>query len=120
MAARASAGTFAAVAASLNSTFEGEHRVGHEEALQRSSRAADGTPMHIRLDGTGFDNMDVPDKSKQPKLQFAAMFPSAEFFRLMRANAAALDLVAQFGVDEADNGLERFITATRRQNFLMP
>src|SRR5262249_23096401 len=60
-------------------TFQGEHRMGHLCALQRSSRAADGTPMHIRNDGPGFDNMDVPDGSVQPKLQFLAFFPTAEF-----------------------------------------
>jgi hypothetical protein len=48
--------------------------------------------------------------------------PTAEFFRAMRANTAALDIIAATGnlVDEEDNGLERFITATRRQNFLVP
>jgi hypothetical protein len=108
-------------------------RVGHEAALQRSSRAADGTPLHIRMDGPGFDALDVPDGSSQPKLQFSGFFPSAEFFRAMRSNAAALDLVSREdggtaasvprGVqpsDAKDNGLERFITATRRQNFLVP
>ena len=94
--------------------------MGHLCALQRSSRAEDGTPLHIRNDGSGFDNMDVPDGSKQPKLQFAAFVPTADFFRVMRVNQASLDLVHQFGVDEADNGLERFLTATRRQNFLVP
>jgi hypothetical protein len=72
------------------------------------------------MDGAGFDNLDVPDGSKQPKLEFTAFVPTAEFFRVMRVNAAALDLQAQFGVNPADNGLERFITATRRQNFLVP
>jgi hypothetical protein len=101
-------------------TFNGEHRMGHLCALQRSSRAADGTPMHIRNDGPGFDSMDVPDGSVQPKLQFAAFFPTADFFQVMRQNDAALDLVAANGVDPDDNGLERFTTTTRRQNFLVP
>src|SRR5579885_2146194 len=38
-------------------------RVGHEQALQRSSRAADGTPLHIRNDGPGLSSLDVPDGS---------------------------------------------------------
>jgi hypothetical protein len=38
----------------------------------------------------------------------------------MRQNVAAQDLQVQFKVDPDDNGLERFITATRRQNFLVP
>jgi hypothetical protein len=101
-------------------TFQGEHRMGHLSGLQRSSRAADGTPIHMRMDGPGLDNMDVPDGSSQPKLQFTMFFPTAEFFRVMRINQASLDLVHQFGVADDDNGLERFLTATRRQNFLIP
>jgi hypothetical protein len=104
-------------------------RMGHLSALQQSSRASDGTPVHIRMDGPGFDNMDVPDGSNQPKLQFSVFVPSAEFFRVMRANTAALQYQAPedasgnptgIGVHSDDNGLERFLTATRRQNFLAP
>jgi len=101
-------------------TFTHEPRSGHLANLQQSSRAPDGTPMHIRADGPGFDTMDVPDGSAQPKLQFAVYVPSAEFFRVMRVNQANLAIVAKYGVDPDDNGLERFITATRRQNYLVP
>jgi hypothetical protein len=101
-------------------TFEGERRIGHLPALQRSSRAKDGTPIHIRVDGPGFDNLDVPNGTNQPKLQFSIYVPTAEFFRQMRVNAASLDLVEKYQVKEEDNGLERFMTATRRQNFLVP
>jgi hypothetical protein len=101
-------------------TFNGEHRMGHLSALQRSSRAADGTPMHARMDGPGLDGMDVPGGAATPKLQFSVFVPTAEFFRVMRVNQASLDLVNQFGVADEDNGLERFLTATRRQNFLIP
>jgi hypothetical protein len=113
-------------------TNTGLPRIGHEQALQRSSRAADGTPLHIRNDGPGLSGMDVPAfqtfpggtnvpaGSMQPKLEFAAFFPTSEFFRQMRVNVAAQDLQVQFKVDPDDNGLERFITATRRQNFLIP
>jgi hypothetical protein len=101
-------------------TFQGKHRMGHLTALQRSSRATDGTPIHIRMDGPGFDNMDVPGGSNQPKLQFTIFVPTANFFATMRKHQAALDLVEVHQVDNDDNGLERFITATRRQNFLVP
>jgi len=97
-----------------------EHRIGHEAALQRSSRAADGTPIHIRMDGAGFDRMDVPGGGNLAKLQFMVFVPTADFFTLMRRNGAAVDLANQFGVDEDENGLERFLTTTRRQNFLSP
>jgi hypothetical protein len=104
-------------------------RMGHLSALQQSSRAKDGTPIHIRMDGPGFSAGDVPDGSQQPKLQFTIFVPTADFFATMRSNQAALQYQAfeqGFGgstsgtVDADDNGLERFITATRRQNFLCP
>ena len=101
-------------------TEAGEHRLGHLSTLQRSSRATDGTPIHIRMDGPGFDGMDVPGGVPTPKLQFTVFVPTADFFTTMRRNAASLDLAAEFGVDDDENGLERFLTATRRQNFLVP
>jgi hypothetical protein len=99
---------------------QNEHRIGHEAALQRSSRAADGTPIHIRMDGAGFDNMDVPGGGNLAKLQFTIFMPTADSFALMRRNGAAVDLAEQFDVEEDENGLERFLTTTRRQNFLSP
>jgi len=113
-------------------TFTGLGRVGHNAGLQRHSRASDGTPLHIRMDGPGFSNLDVPAfqmfpggqnvaaGSTQPKLEFIVYMPTAESFRQMRAGVAAQDLQVQFNVDPDDNGLERFITATRRQNYLVP
>ncbi|HEU5378324.1 MAG TPA: hypothetical protein VFV38_23110 [Ktedonobacteraceae bacterium] len=104
-------------------------RMGHLSSLQQSSRAADGTPIHIRMDGPGFSSGDVPDGSSQAKLQFTIFVPSADFFKTMRSNQAALQFQTfeqNFGgstsgtVDSEDNGLERFLTATRRQNFLCP
>ncbi len=97
-----------------------ERRLGHLSCLQRSTRAGDGTPIHIRMDGAGLSTMDVPDGSRQPKLQFTVFVPTSEFFRQLRINAASLDFQQAFAVNPADNGLERFSTATRRQNFLIP
>lgn len=100
------------------------HRIGHLTALQRSSRAPDGTPIHKRLDGPGLDTMDTAG-NLQPgplaaKSQFSMFMPTADFFRRMRENQAALDLVARREVARTNNGIERFVTPTRRQNFLMP
>jgi hypothetical protein len=134
---------------SLDKTFNGQQRIGHEVALQRVSRSTDGTgmPLHIRNDGPGLSGMDVPAFETFPgqptisksfpagtpqfKLQFAIFVPTSEFFRQLREAAGAQDLMAKFGqpndpggtsggVQFADNGLERFLTATRRQNFLVP
>jgi hypothetical protein len=109
-------------------TGQHERRVGHLSTLQRSSRDAQGLPLHIRLDGPGFDNFDmnrsgIPSRflnKSHPKLQFSVFVPSAAFFEDMRRNQASLDLQQRFGSNPDDNGLERFITATRRQNFLVP
>jgi hypothetical protein len=101
-------------------TGEPERRFGHVSALHRSSRAADGTPIHIRMDGPGFDRMDVPNGTEQPKLQFTVFVPTADFFTNMRRNQASLDIQEEFDVEEVENGIERFLTATRRQNFLIP
>jgi uncharacterized membrane protein YgcG len=133
--ARDSAGTFTTANASQNATFTGEGRVGHIDALQRVSRAADTTPLHVRNDGPGLDAMDVPAfrtfpgpdgvdvpaGSKQFKLQFLVFVPTADFFASMRTAQAAQDLQHEFlDNDDDDQGLERFVTATRRQNFLVP
>jgi hypothetical protein len=131
--AQCSGGTYGPNNATVDATFHGQHRIGHVNALQRSSRSAvDGSPLHIRNDGPGFDPLDVPafqdfpggtnfDKGTfQPKLQFLVFVPTAEFFRAMRVNVAAQDLQTRFLNGDDENGLERFITATRRQNFLTP
>jgi hypothetical protein len=117
----------AALAAQGVNTPGNVHRIGHLSALQQASRAADGTPLHIRMDGPGFDTLDVPDiivrpgkSGNVPKLQFSAFVPTADFFDTMRRSQAALNLQTQFAVDPLDNGLERFLTSTRRQNFLCP
>ena len=133
--AQDSAGTFGPGNQTLSATFTGTPRVGHNAALQRASRAADGTPLHIRNDGPGLDTMDVPAfrtfpgpggtnvaaGSYQFKLQFLMFVPTADLFAQMRTSVAAQDLQHQYLANaDDDNGLERFITATRRQNFLVP
>ena len=114
----------AALGASGVGTRSGVHRLGHLTCLQRSSRAADGTPIHARMDGPGFDDMDTAGHHSPgrnvAKLQFSAFVPTADSFRQMRKHQASLDLVKQHHVTADNNGVERFITATRRQNFLMP
>jgi hypothetical protein len=122
----------ATAAQQQSSTFTGLPRIGHEQALHRHGRLADGTPLHLRIDGPGFDGMDVPQFEEfpggrvfpagtaLPKLLFAVFMPTSEQFRQMRVGVAAQDLQVQFHVDPDDNWLERFITATRRQNFLIP
>jgi hypothetical protein len=87
------------------------------------------------VDGPGLDSMDVPAfrtfpgsggvnvraGSQQFKLQFLMFIPTADVFARMRVGQAAQNLQQQNpNVNPDDNDLERFITATRRQNFLVP
>jgi hypothetical protein len=95
-------------------------RIGHNDGLHRSGRTADGRPIHLRIDGPGFDAMDTTDGRNTPKLQFSAFLPSADFFANLRRNVGAVDLLEEFNLEEEDHGIERFLTATRRQNFLIP
>jgi hypothetical protein len=80
----------------------------HVQAAARAARAVQGRPLHQRLDGPGFDSMDVPDGTHQPKLQFSMFVPTADHFQRIRDELAG------------HAGLERFVTPTRRQNFLVP
>jgi hypothetical protein len=132
--AQDSAGTFSSTNQSLSATFFGTGRIGHLSALQQVSRASDGTPLHIRNDGPGLDTMDVPAYETYPgsgvtvsagsyqfKLQFLMFVPTASFFAQLRTAQAAQNLQHQYLNNVAlANGVERFITATRRQNFLVP
>jgi hypothetical protein len=95
-------------------------RMGHIQQLHRSGRMPDGRPIHQRIDGPGFDAMDTTTGRNTPKLQFSSFFPSSDFFALLRRNQASLDLLNEFALAEEDHGIERFITATRRQNYLIP
>ena len=106
--------------AQATGTFDGQPRIGHSTALQRSSRADDRTPIHIRADGPGYDALDVPGGGSQPKTLFAMFIPTADFFATMRRNQASLDLAQQYGVPSENLGIERFTTTTRRQNYLVP
>ncbi len=132
--AQDSAGTFSSTNQSLSATFFGTGRIGHLSALQQVSRASDGTPLHIRNDGPGLDTMDVPAYETYPgsgvtvsagsyqfKLQFLMFVPTASLFAQMRTAQAAQNLQHEYLNNVAlANGVERFITATRRQNFLVP
>ena len=44
----------------------------------------------------------------------------ASSFASLRRSQGSVDLLNQFALEEEDHGLERFITATRRQNYLIP
>ncbi len=80
----------------------------HVRAANRAAVLAQGRPLHQRVAGPGYDSMDVPDGRPRPKLQLSLFVPTAGHFRRMREDLAAHD------------GLERFVTTTRQQNYLVP
>jgi hypothetical protein len=59
-----------------------------------------------------------PAAGLSPSSSSPSSVPTAEFFRTLRTSQASLDLQDKYGVRAQDNGLERFLTATRRQNLV--
>lgn len=118
--AGADAGTWLPTAGGGRAQVQNHPILGHVNALQQVSRLPDGTPLHSRIDGPGFDDLDVPGGQAEPKLHFSAIVPTADLFRRMRIAQADPDLIAKHQIEPGDQGLETRLTATRRQNFLIP
>jgi hypothetical protein len=109
------------IARAVQEPTVGHPEMGHTTALHRAARTAGGSPLHIRLDGPGYDALDLPRATgPQPKLQFSMFVATAQQFREMRRVGAAKDLADRHGIQIFHNGLEFFTTTTRRQNFLVP
>ena len=98
---------------------DGPHRPPHRAAALLA-RARHDAAAHPRRRRRLRRARRARTARKQPKLHFAMFVPTAQLFADMRRAQASLDLVAEHGVDERRNGIERFVTATRRQNFLVP
>jgi len=110
-----------------------QHRAGHRGGAERtppwaicphcnrSSRAADGPPMHIRIGRAGLrQHGRFPARPTSRNWQFTVSCRPPTSSAPCERNQASLDLAQQFAVPGDENGLERFLTATRRQNFLIP
>jgi hypothetical protein len=94
------------------------HVVGHNEAVQRGSRTAEGQALQLRVD---FNTMDPLDTGRpEPGVHFLALTPGSEIFHRSRRAMDASDLTEKYAVASSANGINRFIRATRRQNFLVP
>lgn len=92
--------------------------VGHNEAVQRGSRSPQGQALQLRVD---FNTMDALDTgSPRPGVHFLAFTAGSQIFHLSRRAMDATDLMGRYGVAASANGINSFITATRRQNFLVP
>jgi hypothetical protein len=92
--------------------------IGHNEAVQRSSRSAEGQALQLRVD---FNTMDALDAtSPSPGVHFLAFTPGSQVFHQSRQAMDATDLAQSYQVPATANGINAFIKATRRQNFLVP
>ena len=102
------------------SNFDGQPHIAHTTALQRTTARSRPHPhAHPRRR----PRLRRPRRARrhpQPKLHFSIFVPTADFFATMRRSQASLDLAQKYKVPASNLGLERFLTATRRQNFLVP
>lgn len=95
-----------------------QHVVGHSEAVQRGSRTPEGQALQLRVD---FNTMDALDTaSPRPGVHFLAFTPGSEIFHRSRRAMDAADLAGSHAIPASANGINSFIRATRRQNFLVP
>lgn len=92
--------------------------IGHNEAVQRSSRSPEGQALQLRVD---FNTMDALDAtSPTPGVHFLAFTPGSRIFHQSRQAMDAVHLMQSYQIPPTANGINAFIRATRRQNFLVP
>jgi hypothetical protein len=92
--------------------------IGHNEAVQRGSRTPEGQALQLRADFNTIDAMD----SAEPAcgVHFLAFSASTQFFHQSRMGMDSVDVASAYHVARQANGINAFIRATRRQNFLVP
>lgn len=92
--------------------------IGHNEAVQRSSRSPEGQALQLRADCNTMDALD--GSAATPGVHFLAFTAGSPIFHASRQAMDAADVVSQYGVTPTANGINAFLRATRRQNFLVP
>jgi hypothetical protein len=99
-----------------------QHRViGHNEAVQRGSRTPEGQAIQLRVDFNTMDDMDDMDGAgPTPGVHFLSFSAGSQIFHESRMGMEAADVVSKHPVPVHANGINAFIRATRRQNFLVP
>jgi hypothetical protein len=92
--------------------------MGHNEAIQRGSRSDEGQALQLRAD---FNTMDALDGSAAgPGVHFVAFTAGSQIFHRGRMAMDATSVEQTYGLAPTANGINAFIHATRRQNFLVP
>jgi hypothetical protein len=92
--------------------------LGHTAAIQRGSRSATGEALHLRVD---FNTMDAMNSSRPgPGVHFLSLTAGSQIFHASRRAMDAADLADPHSIVRRANGINGFIGATRRQNYLVP
>jgi hypothetical protein len=95
--------------------------IGHNEAVQRGSRTLEGQALQLRVDFNTLDELDPEGQpAPAPGVHFLAFTPGSPIFHRSRLGMDDPALAAKHGVEAKANGINAFIRATRRQNFLVP
>jgi hypothetical protein len=95
-----------------------ESVMGHNEAIQRGSRSEEGQALQLRAD---FNTMDALDGSAAgPGVHFLTFTAGSQIFHRGRQAMDATTVEQRYGLAPTANGINAFIRATRRQNFLAP
>lgn len=95
--------------------------IGHNEAVQRGSRTREGQALLLRVDFNTLDALDVSGGAvSTPGVHFLAFSPGSWLFHRSRMGMADPALTARYGLAATAYGINDFIHATRRQNFLVP
>jgi hypothetical protein len=94
------------------------HILGHNETVQRGSRTPEGQALQLRVDFNTMDPLDT--SSPHPGVHFMAFTPGSEIFHRSRRAMDATRVADRYGIPKSANGINSFIHATRRQNFLVP
>jgi hypothetical protein len=92
--------------------------MGHNEAIQRGSRSEEGQALQLRADFNTMDSLDAADAG--PGVHFLAFTAGSQIFHRGRTAMDATSVEETYGLAPTANGINAFIHATRRQNFLVP
>lgn len=92
--------------------------LGHTATTQSGSRSPGGAALLLRAD---FNTLDALDGSTSgPGVHFLAFAAGSPIFHASRQAMDATAIADQHGIARRANGINGFIGATRRQNFLAP
>jgi hypothetical protein len=92
--------------------------MGHNEAIQLGSRSQEGQALQLRADFNTMDSFGA--EASMPGVHFLAFTAGSPIFHRGRQAMDAVELASQYAIPSSANGINAFIHATRRQNFLVP